>query len=142
MKPDIASRYPNRLTSELLSVVYNSKNSEEAYYVSCFSLYRLKLLISNKKIDPKYSKLRWHILSMAANYCSETCNATGYKSKFTAMYALFSESEGKKFDELERLIKTGIPNPDISRDVLKSPPLLAETLQNTAPLVAAIKGQG
>jgi hypothetical protein len=55
------------------------------------------------------------------------------------MYALFSENEGSKFDELEMLIKTGIPDPDISRDVLKSTPFLAETLSNTAPLITAMK---
>lgn len=139
MRPDIASRYPNRLTSELLSDVYDPRNNEEAYYVSCYSLYRLKLLISNKRLDPKYSKLRWHILSAAAQYCGETFKAAGYRGKYEAMYALFSENEGSKFDELERLVKAGIPEPDISRDVLKSQPLLAETLQNVATLIAARK---
>jgi hypothetical protein len=139
MRPELASRYPNRLTSELLDEVYDSKNNEEAYYVSCYSLYRLKLLISNKKFDQKYSKLRWHVLSAAAQYCGATYKASGFKNKFDAMYALFSENEGSKFDELEMLIKTGIPDPDISRDVLKSTPFLAETLSNTAPLITAMK---
>lgn len=139
MRPDIASRYPNRLTSELLGLVYNDKNNEEAYYVSCFSLYRLKLLISNKRIGPKYSKLRWHILAVAAQYCGATFKKSHYKSKYEAMYALFSENEGKKFGELETLIKTTIPDSDISRDVLKSQPFLADCLKNAAALIRVLK---
>ena len=61
-KPDIASRYPNKLTGEMKAVVFNKLYHEEVYHVAAYTLYRLKLLLSNGKIDPKYSKLRWHIL--------------------------------------------------------------------------------
>src|SRR5690606_32094759 len=65
-KPEIASRYPNRLTGELRSSVFNRAYREEIYYVGAYALYRLKLLLSNSKMQ-KYSKLRWHIL-MAIKY--------------------------------------------------------------------------
>lgn len=137
MRPDIASRYPNRLTGELLGDVYDKTNGEEAFYSSCFALYRLKLLISNKRIDPRYSKLRWHILCAASKYCGETHKADGFKSKYDSLYTLFAANDGAKFDELNNLITTGIPDPNISRDVLKSPPLTSDILGNLDPAIAA-----
>jgi hypothetical protein len=65
-RPEIASRYPNRLTGEMRSSVFNKLYKEEIYHVSAYALYRLKLLLSNHKLQ-KYSKLRWHIL-MAIKY--------------------------------------------------------------------------
>jgi len=72
-KPDIASRYPNRLTSEMRSIVFDKSYHEEIYHVSAFALYRLRILLGNKRIDQRYSKLRWHII-MAIKYyvCGES----------------------------------------------------------------------
>jgi len=61
-KPDIASRYPNRLTSEMRASVFDRSYREEIYHVAAYTLYRIKLLIGNKRIDGRYSKLRWHIM--------------------------------------------------------------------------------
>ncbi len=138
MRPDIASRYPNRLTSDLLGEVYDHKHKEEAYYASCYALYRLKLLISNKKFGPRYSKFRWHILAISSQYCGKTFKAAGFKNKFDAIYDLFAANDGEKFAELEMLINMGIPDADISRDVLKSPPFLAEALKRTSSLIDAV----
>lgn len=66
-RPDVASRYPNRLTGELRESVFNVNYSEEIYHVAAYTSYRIKLLLSNGKIDPRYGKLRWHIL-MAIKY--------------------------------------------------------------------------
>ncbi|NKN39852.1 AIPR family protein [Agrobacterium sp. a22-2] len=123
MRPDVASRYPNRLTSELLNEVFKPGVAEEIYYTACYAHYRLKLLISNKKFDGRYSKLRWHILCAASKYCRENFKKFDCASKNTAIYNLFSHNEGVWFDRLEKLIRVAIPDPDISRDLLKSPPL-------------------
>lgn len=66
-KPDIASRYPNRLTNEMNTQVFDQKYQEEVYHAAAYTLYRIKLLASNNRIDQKYSKLRWHII-MAIKY--------------------------------------------------------------------------
>lgn len=135
MRPDLASRYPNRLTGELLNEVFKPGVQEEAYYTSCFAHYRLKMLISNKKFDGRYSKLRWHIMSAASKYCSEQYKILGATTKMDALYKLFSANEGIWFDRLENLIATAIPDPDISRDLLKSPPLTASILANVDAIV-------
>ncbi len=61
-KPDIASRYPNRLTAEMRALVFDPGYLEEVYYVSAFTLYRIKLLIGNRRIAQCYFKVRWHIM--------------------------------------------------------------------------------
>ena len=40
-KPDIASRYPNRLTSELRSLVFDPSYQEEVYHAAAYTVYRL-----------------------------------------------------------------------------------------------------
>ncbi|MEN3234920.1 AIPR family protein [Methylobacterium ajmalii] len=134
MRPDLASRYPNRLTGELLNDVFKPGSSEESYYTSCFAHYRLKLLLGNKKFDGRYSKLRWHLLCAASKYCAENFKKLACKSRDEALYNLFAANEGVWFDRLDALIETAIPDPDISRDLLKSPPLMAVVLSNVDKL--------
>jgi AIPR protein len=130
MRPDLASRYPNRLTGDLLNEVFKPGSSEEVYYTSCYAHYRLKMLTSNKKIDGRYSKLRWHIMCAASKYCGAKFKSFGCKDRNDVLYNLFSANEGVWFDRLEQMVKVAIPNPDISRDLLKSPPLTALILGN------------
>lgn len=135
MRPDLSSRYPNRLTGELLNEVFVQGAQEEDYYTSCYSHYRLRMLTSNKRFDGKYSKLRWHIMTAASKYCKAKFKEFGCKSRNEAMYNLFSANDGVWFDRLELLIKTALPDPDISRDLLKSPPLTATVLANVDVLL-------
>jgi len=135
MRPDLASRYPNRLTGELLSEVFGAGKPEEDYYTACFCHYRLRMLTSNKRFDGKYSKLRWHIMTAAVKYCSAKYKEWGCKTRNEALYNLFSSNEGEWFERLDALIKTSIPDPDLSRDVLKSPPLTNTTLANVDQLL-------
>ncbi|MGE8033182.1 AIPR family protein [Enterobacter mori] len=130
MRPDLSSRYPNRLTGDLLNEVFSVGANEDDYYISCFCLYRLKALISNKRFDGKYSKLRWHILTAASKYCSEHYKSWRCKSKNEALHNLFSTNDGEWFDILDNLVKTAIADPDISRDLLKSQPLTSTILKN------------
>ncbi|AWK85003.1 AIPR family protein [Azospirillum thermophilum] len=67
-KPDLASRYPNRLTGELSNMVFRSENVEDIHYTAAYASYRLQLLFSNQKIDSKYRQLKWHILMSIKYY--------------------------------------------------------------------------
>jgi len=66
-RPDLATRYPNKLTSDLQGMVFDSSNREEIYYTACFVYYRLRMLMSNQKLDRGLSKMKWHML-MAIKY--------------------------------------------------------------------------
>ncbi len=135
MRPDLASRYPNRLTGELLNDVFATGAQEEDYYTACYIHYRLRMLTSNKRFDGKYSKLRWHLMTAAAKYCAIKHKGLGCKTKNEALYNLFSANDGIWFERLDLIIKTAIPDPDISRDLLKSPPLTATVLANIDSLL-------
>jgi hypothetical protein len=50
-RPDMTSRYPNKLTSDLRSLVFNATYNEEVYYIAAYTLYRLDILMRNKMID-------------------------------------------------------------------------------------------
>ena len=135
MRPDLASRYPNRLTSDLLNEVFKPKTPEEHYYAACFAHYRLRMLVGNKKFDQRYSKLRWHLMCAASKLCGAKFKEWGCKSKAEALYKLFSSNDGEWFDRLAELVSTAIPDPDLSRDVLKSPPLTGTVLGNVDALI-------
>lgn len=135
MRPDLSSRYPNRLTGELLNEVFSARAQEEDYYTACFSHYRLRMLTSNKRFDGRYSKLRWHIMTAASKYAAAKHRDLGCASKNEALYNLFAANDGDWFARLESIVKTAIPDPDISRDLLKSPPLTATILANVDRII-------
>ncbi|ANR78246.1 AIPR family protein [Kosakonia sacchari] len=135
MRPDLSSRYPNRLTGELLNEVFAQGAQEDDYYTACYCHYRLRMLTSNKRFDGKYSKLRWHIMTAASKYCGAKFKELACKSKNEALYNLFSANDGGWFEKLDLLIKTAIPDPNISRDLLKSPPLTGIILSNIDALI-------
>lgn len=124
-KPDIASRYPNRLTGELRDTVFNKDYSEEVYHVSAYTLYRIKLLLSNGKIDPKYSKLRWHII-MAIKYfvLGDGVPQLGSK-KITQACALIekfvSGNDEATITKIRDLCAAIVDINDITRDKMKTP---------------------
>lgn len=129
-KPDIASRYPNRLTNELRDSVFNQTYSEEVYHVSAYTLYRVKLLLSNNKIDPKYSKLRWHIL-MAIKYfvLGDDTPQLGSK-KITQACAkvehFISSNDDSNIAKLRALCAAIVDINDITRDRIKTPTFSSE----------------
>lgn len=124
-KPDIASRYPNRLTGELRDLVFNKDYSEEVYHVSAYALYRIKLLLSNGKIDPKYSKLRWHIL-MAIKYfvLGDNTPQLGSKKIAAACASIEKFVSGNDDDtivKIKDLCGAIVDINDITRDKMKTP---------------------
>ncbi|MDX7613291.1 AIPR family protein [Aeromonas hydrophila] len=135
MRPDISSRYPNRLTGELLNEVFDSKVQEEDYYTACYVSYRFRMHLSNRRFEGKYSKLRWHVMAVASKYCGEMYKKFDCKSRNESLYKLFSENDGVWFERLNTLIKTAIPDPDLSRDILKSQPLTASILSKVDALI-------
>lgn len=136
MRPDLSSRYPNRLTGDLLNGVFARGAQEEDYYTACYCHYRLRMLTSNKRFDGKYSKLRWHVMTAASKYCGHVYKKLGCRTRNEALYNLFASNDGEWFDRLNLLIRTALPDPDISRDLLKSQPLTATVLSNVDALLA------
>jgi len=129
-KPDIASRYPNRLTGEMRSQVFNREYHEEVYHVAAYTLYRLKLLISNRKIDPRYGKLRWHII-MAIKYyvCGGSIPQLGsnkIKNICSSIEKFISSNDDDTVGTIKKLCAAIVDINDISRDRIKGNSLVVD----------------
>lgn len=74
-------------------------------------------------------------MTAAMKYCKAKHKDWNCKTTNEALYNLFAFNEGEWFDRLDILIKTSIPDPDLSRDVLKSQPLTNITLANVDALL-------
>jgi len=61
-KPDLASRYPNQMFTELRDQLYNKDNKEIIYYTAALLLYKCSMLISNDRIPTNSNKYKWHII--------------------------------------------------------------------------------
>lgn len=129
-KPDIASRYPNRLTGEMRAMVYNPTYQEEIYHVAAYTLYRLKLLISNKRIEQRYYKLRWHIIMALKYYVwgDAIPNLTTQKIKktCTAIERFMSAGDEDTVKKIKDLCADIIDIDDITRDKLKGSNLVQD----------------
>ena len=129
-KPEIASRYPNRLTAEMQKQVFDKSYNEEIFHVSAYTLYRLKLLIGNKRIDQRYGKLRWHIL-MAIKYwvCGANVPQLGsrrIKEVCEEIQAFMSAGDDKTVAALTVLCSSIVDINEITRDKLKGINLVQE----------------
>ncbi|MBD2127235.1 AIPR family protein [Microcoleus sp. ZQ-A2] len=61
-RPDLAARYPTQMLEELHEQLFDERNQEIAFYTASLALYRIQLLIGNKKIPYNFSKYKWHML--------------------------------------------------------------------------------
>ena len=105
-KPDIASRYPNRLTGDLRSSVFNKTYHEEIFHVAAYTLYRLKLLLGNGKIDAKFGKLRWHIIMAIKYYVCGSDIPSLSSNKIKKIASDIEEFVSRNDDETVKAIKT------------------------------------
>jgi len=129
-KPDIASRYPNRLTSELKSSVFDPTHQEEIYHAAAYTLYRLKLLIGNNRIDQRYSKLRWHII-MAIKYyilgeSIPQLSSRKIKAKCNEIEEFMSKGDDDTINLVKDLCAKIVDIEDVTRDKLKGSTLAVE----------------
>ncbi|OZE89828.1 hypothetical protein CH298_12520 [Rhodococcoides fascians] len=148
-KPDLASRYPNRLTGEMRDLVFDSSYREEVFYVAAYSLYRIRLLLASRKIDGRFVKLRWHILLAIRYYvCGESLpNLSSAKVEKNAKEIReFVEDGGDaRISELNDLCAAIVEIDDMTRDKVRNSALTldvkAKALElRKSVLAAKIKG--
>lgn len=129
-RPELASRYPNRLTGELQDTVFQRENIEDIYYTAAFASYRLRLHFSNKRIEPKFGKLKWHLL-MAIKYpiAGEGPTATTsnkVKKLCSEIDKFMSDGSEENVQILNSLAHLFEPVEEITRDRLKGQQFTAE----------------
>ena len=88
-----------------------------------YTLYRLKIIISNKRIDQRYYKLRWHIL-MAIKYyiCGPKIpqlNSHKIKKMCEAIETFMSASDDETVKKIKSFCASIVDMDAITRDKLK-----------------------
>ena len=137
-RPDLAMRYPNRLTGELKSSVFDPDNRERAYYTAALAYYRIFLLFSNQRIDQKYSNLKWHLMMAIKVYLSSgsapqltSAKLDVFCDRIDALVRSNSEGDVSILSGLCEAISGGEA---VSRDQLRSQQLVANMRDIAAQL--------
>jgi AIPR protein len=129
-KPNLAARYPNRLTGELSQIVYASDNREEIYYTACYAWYRMQLHFGNKRLDPRYRKLVWHILCLIKYTLLNGTTAQVTSPKIAAQCSkvdkFMADGTESTLRSLKDILQVFGPIDSITRDRLKGQTLLHE----------------
>lgn len=123
-KPDLASRYPNRLTGEMRDLVFDSTYREEVFYVAAYSLYRIRLLLASRKIDGRFVKLRWHILLAIRYYvCGESLanlSSPKVEKNAKAIREFIEDGSDARISELNALCAAIVEIDDMTRDKVRN----------------------
>lgn len=141
-RPDLAARYPTQMLEELNNSLFDENNKEIAFYTSSLALYRIQLLIGNKKIPYDFCKYKWHMLmclkylicggrgpSLTSNklegFCKkiiEVCKETndGNLVYFKRAESVINQSGAASRDRL----KSQSYSEDLKRIIFSSPTLL------------------
>jgi len=118
-RPELAARYPTQMLEELNEKLFDERNKEIAFYTASLALYRIKLLIGNKKIPYNYSKYKWHMLmcikylicrktnpdltsSKLDNYCQKIIDVCKDMNEENLLYFKKAENIIKKSGEVDR----------------------------------------
>jgi hypothetical protein len=62
--PNLATRYFGAVFAELKNKIFQDSHRHLPYFVASFALYELEGLFKSGKIDKKYRKIKYHILTM------------------------------------------------------------------------------
>ncbi len=134
-KPELASRYPNKLTGDLRDTVFSSNNVEDIYYISALVMYKIKLLMSNSVIEQKYNKMRWHILMSIKYYVGGDPIPNAASPKMRAFCVEIEKfilrSNEEIANDLKPLLKKIFDLNSITIDKLKGAPLVQSVKKAT-----------
>ncbi len=64
LKPDLASRYPNKFISEMATDIFDENNKEEAFYLAALVDYKLKPYYQKNRTLNKFAIYKWHIITI------------------------------------------------------------------------------
>lgn len=127
-RPDLATRYPNRLTGELKKDVYNPEFDEEIFYTSAHAYYRVYLHFSNQRLDQRFSNLKWHLLMGIQIYLDqgESKNLKNRKIRELCkrIQSLVSSNEQKDIGTLASICEAISNGAQLNRDQLRNQSLL------------------
>lgn len=128
-RPDLASRYPNRLTGEMQEAVFSPDYPEDLYHTAAASYYRVFLLFSNQRLDPRFSNLKWHLLMAIKVFVSDgniRLSDRRIRRLCTSIQTLVSSPAQEDVDLLNELCTIISRGQKLDRDQLRNQTLVNE----------------
>lgn len=103
-KPELATRYFGTLFNEFGDKLFKDNHEMFPYYVASFAFYKIESLFRHKKIERKYKKIKYHILTMIGNEINKSKCPSFESKKSTAfcqnIYSILNNDE-----ELMKVLK-------------------------------------
>ncbi len=84
-KPDMATRYFGTLFSEFGDKLFIDNHEMFPYYVASYSIFKIESLFKNKRIDKKYKKIKYHLLTMVRHEIDNS-KCPSFESKKSTKY--------------------------------------------------------
>ncbi|MGR3715144.1 MAG: AIPR family protein [Thermohalobaculum sp.] len=133
-RPDLASRYPNRLTGEMQKLVFNPAYKEEIFYTAAHCYYRIGLHIGNQRISSKLSKVKWHLL-MAIKYFIAGDEKVNLRHNNVIEICdrirnLVASGKQSDIEHIRKLSEAVFSDLEVPRDQLKTQTMVATTRDN------------
>jgi len=98
-RPEMATRFFSKLFEEFKDKLFKDNHEKIPYYVSAYAIYRLESFFSLKKIDKKYTKIKYHLVMML-RYEINTSKCPPFESKKSIKYCEKIYQVLKNEDEL------------------------------------------
>lgn len=131
-RPELSSRYPKAMYSELTDVIFSEDAKEIVFYASCLAMYRFSLLVSNSVIPQNVKRFKWHILSIVrAIICGKETPPLGSRQveKSAELVVLKLGQHGPEATDIfTKAVEICLSLGDVTSDRLKRQAILAEML--------------
>jgi hypothetical protein len=119
-KPNLATRYFGAVFAELKDKLFKDNDQLLPYFVASFAIYKIEGLFRTGKIDKKYKKIKYYILTMFRHELnSQTCPA--FNSKKSEAYS----------QEILEVLKDDTKTKKIISKVIKKIDSLSPDLQDS-----------
>ena len=84
-KPEVATRYFGKLYDEFGNKLFRDNHQKYPYYVAAYAIYKIESLFSLKKLDKKYTKIKYHLIMML-RYEIDDLKCPSFESKKSIRY--------------------------------------------------------
>lgn len=116
-RPELASRFPLRMFSELSDKLYDENLHEIVFYAACMAMHRFNLLRSNRMIPQNFQRFKWHFLPLIR---LQICGSDTYLL-----------SDKKIISQCEKIIKTCQTHNPVASDVFDRVVTTMHEFENT-----------
>jgi hypothetical protein len=131
-RPDLASRYPKQMYTELSDTIFADATKEIIFYAACLTLYRFNLLVSNSTIPQNMKRFKWHILPLVrALICGKPnypLNSRQVETAATSIVNVMAQHGAAATDVFTKITKICQDLGSVTSDQLKRQAILTEML--------------